>query len=93
MSSPAVERAKEMMGVSFGRLPWLAVEYMKQLSREVGFCGEVCLTAWAAYAQCVEGLECTEELYKADDRDVEWFDNKKLDGRKLPIVLEGNNET
>ena len=30
-------------------------------------CGEVYLTAFAAYAQCVEGLSCDDDGYKASD--------------------------
>jgi len=63
----ALERAQEMMTTPMGQLPIMAVLYARKLLSEVGVCGEVYLTAYAAYAQCVEGLACDDDLYKAQD--------------------------
>ena len=69
----AEERGMEMMSVPMNQLPPLATKYAKKLCGEVGMCMEVLLTAWTVYAQCVEGLTCTDELYKARPQDIEWF--------------------
>lgn len=90
--SPALKRAYEMMEQPIGQLPWLAVEYMRQVSREVGFCGEVGLTAYCAYAQCVEGLECTEDLYQVEEQDRRWFEQKKLNDERIPTSCAGGRE-
>jgi len=74
----AVERAMHLFcNVPRKDLPTLAMEFESHLCREVGYCGEVILTAFAVYAQCVEGLPCDDELYKAREKDVEWFAARK----------------
>ncbi len=44
-------------------VPSKAHLYVKLLAREVGYCGETCITAFAHYAQAIEGLACTEDMY------------------------------
>ena len=73
----AEERGMEMMGIKMNELPNLAYKFFQHLSSEVGVCGEVYLTAWIVYAQEVEGLECTDSLYKSRPIDKEWFKNEK----------------
>ena len=70
----AEERGQEMMLIPMDKLPEIAIEFAKKLSNEVGFCAEVLLTSWTVYAQCVEGLPCTDPLYKASGRDKKWFE-------------------
>jgi hypothetical protein len=53
----AEDRGMALMHVPMKDLPPLAMEFAKKLCREVGMCGEVLLTAYCVYAQCVEGLE------------------------------------
>jgi len=81
----AVERGMEMAcEIPFGQLPLLAQEFAKKLCREVGMCGETFITAFAVYAQCVEGLPCDDDLYQARSVDVEWFNARLLNAnRKL----------
>jgi len=66
-------RTAEMMGTPMGQLPKLAIDFLKKTSKEVGFCGEVCVTCFAAYAQCVEKLPCDDKLYKVSKEDRAWF--------------------
>jgi len=63
----------EMMEIPMNQLPELAVDFLRKTSKEVGYCGEVCLTCFAAYAQCVENLPCEDDLYKASKEDRAWF--------------------
>jgi hypothetical protein len=69
----AVKRGMEMLYIPQNKLPPLAYEYARTLCNKLGMCGEVYLTAFAVYAQCVEGLECDDEGYKASDEAVDWF--------------------
>lgn len=73
----AEERGMQMATqVPMKDLPPLALEFMRKLGREVGMCGEVMITAYTVYAQCVEKLECTDSLYQARPQDVAWFEEK-----------------
>lgn len=72
----AVNRAMELMTVPMKDLPPLAIEFMRLLSSEVGYCMETCITAYAAYAQCVENLPCDDYLYEAREKDKKWFKHK-----------------
>ncbi len=69
----AEQRGLAMMEIPMKDLPHLAVKFAQHLCRKVGMCSEVLLTAWTVYAQCAEGLECTDSLYKARGEDVKWF--------------------
>jgi hypothetical protein len=69
----AEERGQEMMSIKMNELPPKALEFAKKLCKEVGMCGETLLTAWTIYAQCVENLPCSDDLYKARPCDIEWF--------------------
>lgn len=69
----AMDRASQMMRTKMCDLPEAAIEFAKHLSKEYGFCGEIMLTAFAAYAQCVEKLPCKDRLYKAREEDYVWF--------------------
>lgn len=69
----AEQRGMEMLTVKMGDLPPLAVDFAKHLCSEVGMCTETLLTAWTVYAQEVEGLICTDELYKSREEDQKWF--------------------
>jgi hypothetical protein len=69
----AVKRGMEMLYTPQNQLPPLAYEYARSLCQKIGMCGEVFLTAFAAYAQCVEGLECEDKGYEASDDAREWF--------------------
>jgi len=64
-----------MMVTPMKDLPVIAVDFAKHLCHQFGGCMEVFLTAWTVYAQCIEGLQCTDELYKANDEHIEWFKN------------------
>lgn len=73
----AEQRGMEMMTIKMGELPPLAKEFAEHLCREAGgMCMEVLLTAYTVYAQCREGLHCTDDLYRARPCDVEWFKSR-----------------
>ena len=74
----AVTRGREMLLVPTGLLPKLALDFLKKLGSEPGVYLEICLTAFAVYAQCVEGLPCDDERYKARPQDIEWFRQNTL---------------
>lgn len=73
VQNAAKKRGAAMMMVPMKDLPTLALEFAKHLCADVGMCGEALLTAYTTYAQCVEGLACADDLYKARPQDIEWF--------------------
>ncbi len=73
----AVERGIQLATTPMKDVPLLAREFLWHLAKKVGMCGEVCITAFAVYAQCVEGLPCDDSLYAARPEDVEWFNARK----------------
>lgn len=76
----ALDRAKDLMAVPLGQLPCLALACAKMFSDRMGMCGEVCLTAYAAYAEIIEGLPADDPAYEADDATREFFKHDiKLD--------------
>ena len=81
----AVRRGMELLVTPMNQVPPLAIEFARNLARESGgMCGEVFVTAYSVYAQCVEGCECNDQLYMARPQDREWFDaarERKEEGR------------
>jgi hypothetical protein len=69
----AEERGMEMLHMPMKDLPPLALAFAKHLCSEVGMCIEVFLTAYTVYAQVVEGLECTDDLYRARADHETWL--------------------
>ena len=76
----AEERGQELLESPYNQMPPAALEYTKYMCHKVGICTETMLSALTAYAQCVEGLECTDPLYKASDEDKEWFNEYRHTG-------------
>lgn len=73
MRQTAEQRGAAMMRTPLGELPSLAVEFARAQCQRLGGCGEVLLTSWIVYAQCVEGLVCHTALYRSSREDWEWF--------------------
>lgn len=69
----AVQRASELYQMRWADIPEPARAYVRYLQRETGAGSEVFLSAFAIFAQCVEGLRCSEAAYKARPEDREWF--------------------
>jgi hypothetical protein len=69
----AVARASQLMSAPPRERPVLALEYARHLASSLGLCGEIVVTAFAAYAQAVEGLPCADSLYQIGDSEREWF--------------------
>jgi hypothetical protein len=67
------KRMSEMMSTPMNQLPPLAFEYMKYMCKKYGGCGEIMVTAYAHYAQSVEGLECDDRAYCIDEDGRQWF--------------------
>jgi hypothetical protein len=65
-------------------IPELAQAYKVQLAGRVGLCMEVCITAFAVYAQIVEGLSCVDSLYYPDHDAIKFFEKHghKYNGKK-----------
>ena len=73
----AVEEAGKMMMLPIKDLPALAHEFLQFLSKKVGFCGETCMTAFAAYNQVVLKMECEDNCYKLTEPDLlKWWEEK-----------------
>ena len=66
----AVQRAYELMLLPMRDAPLMARMYLQNLSSRVGVCGEVCMTAYATYAQLTEKLPCTDDLYTPSPTEV-----------------------
>jgi hypothetical protein len=73
MPVDAMSEVAKMMATPMNQLPAIANDYLKDLSKMVGFCGEVCVTAYAAYCQAVLKMPCENPLYKIEDDAKEWF--------------------
>lgn len=69
----AMKIAGEMMHTKMNETPTEAREYLRFLSQKYGFCGEVCVTAFAHYAQAMLGAECNDVAYMIDDEGKKWF--------------------
>jgi hypothetical protein len=74
-SKSALQRAQELMGVPQRELPPVALGYLYHQNNKYGACGEVTLTAFAHYAQAVEGLKTSNVMYKIDLEALNWFRN------------------
>ena len=73
----ALSKAMEMMTLPTNQLPQLCRDYLKHLSDQVGFSGEVCLTAYAHYCQAIENIRCSDISYRIDKAGTEWFAKNK----------------
>lgn len=73
----AVARAVALMTTPMSQVPPLAIGYARHLAASLGMSGEVYLTAFAAYAQCAEGLECSDDAYAATPEARRWFASKQ----------------
>ena len=68
MGSPAMKRAQVLFFETKGRdIPEDAKRLVNILSKKVGGCSEVYITAFCHYAQHYEKLECDENDYRLDD--------------------------
>ena len=67
----ALERASQMMTTPMSELPSLARNFLAYSKPQ---CGEMMVTAFAIYAQIVEGCDCDDWLYQAKDSDRRWFE-------------------
>ena len=65
----AIKRAAEMMNIPTADLPMVAYSYSQFLCRKYGGCGEIFMTAFAHYAQKIEGLPCSDSLYQVNETD------------------------
>ena len=74
----AIERAQDLFtNYRMSQLPPMAYDYMRHLARQIGACGEVMLTAYAAYAELVEGCEPADAEYAANADAIAWFNGRR----------------
>jgi len=57
------------------KLPYAAIEYAHAMCKRFMGCGEVCITAFAHFAQAVCHLPCKDAAYRIDPEGQGWFDN------------------
>ncbi len=69
----AEERATELMSMQRSKRPDLLKQYVCERFDTEEMCFELWMWAMSSYAQCIEGLVCTDELYRASRKDCEWF--------------------
>lgn len=97
MPKTAEERGAELFHSKPVDIPPLAREFMEKLCAEMGACGEVMLSALTAYAQCVEGLTCSDNLYLARSEDKAWFMAKQgemvITSEEAATILRTVNNT
>lgn len=85
----ALARAMEMLQIPMGQLPRLALEYLNELKSRVGLCIEVCIAAYAAYAQCVEGRKPSDDpAYRAGPIEEKFFAERMTPEDKAWIIDE-----
>ena len=82
----AVERAKEMLTIPIKDLPFLARHFANDLCSQVGMCTETVITAYACYAQAVEGLPCKDPAYQIRADHAQWFRDTIAEGRRLGLL-------
>jgi hypothetical protein len=69
----AEDRASQLYAMKPSKIPRTALEYARYLCSKYGSCGEIFITAYAHYAQLVEGLTTNDALYKIDEEGKAWF--------------------
>ena len=74
----ALDKAYEMMLIPIDDLPKEATEFLKYLSDKMGYCAEVCLTAFTYYNQAILNMPCNNEQYIIPDTEdgLKWFKNR-----------------
>ena len=75
-NSPAMERARAFFFRDKEHpcdVPPKAHLYVEALASKLGFCGEICLTGFAHYAQREEGLACIEQDYILEGSGMEKY--------------------
>lgn len=70
----AMIEAGRMMQTPMNQLPPLAMDYLKDLAGRIGICGEVYVTAYAAYCQAVLKMPCSDPLYVIPPSEQVWWD-------------------
>jgi hypothetical protein len=65
-----------LMYVKASELPPLALGLRNHMASRLGMCMEVCITAFACYAQVVEGLECHDDLYIVQAPERRWLEER-----------------
>lgn len=68
---PALTRAWELMNIVGSELPPIALMYRDNLASRSGVCMEVFMTAFACYAQVIEGAKCSDTAYVPSPHEVE----------------------
>ncbi len=72
-NNSAFDEAIKMMNIPGKDLPQPANEYLNYLSGKLGYCAEVCITAYAHYNQAVLSMPCNDPIYLIDENGKQWF--------------------
>lgn len=77
----AEERGMKLFAMPMPDTPQLAKDFAKHLvlTRRTSAPGSTYRTAFVVYAQCVEGLACTDPVYLARECDREWFEKQQAE--------------
>lgn len=84
----AEQRATELLHTPGNQVPPLALGFYQFLASKYGACTECAVTAFAAYAQIVEGLPCTHQPYLVDALATAWFREESEKDVAVPIIVE-----
>lgn len=82
------EKVSEMMLTPMNKLPELAVQYLRYMSSRVGFCGEVCVTAFSYYCQAILQMKCKNKIDKITPEAKKWFDENKTLEAQAKLLRE-----
>jgi RNase H-fold protein (predicted Holliday junction resolvase) len=74
----SIIRAQDLMKIKMNELPPKALEFARFLSKKYGFCGEVMLSAFAGYAQKVEGYREVNESYIVNESEWKEFERSYI---------------
>ena len=79
----AEHRMRILLSTRLMDLPPLLVKFVRHLMQDERLQGMVAMSrACASYAQCMEGLACTDEHLKAPEEDVAWFKSHGKEAEK-----------
>lgn len=77
-----------MMQTPSNQLPRLALELRDEFARRFGMCMEVCITAFAAYAQCVENYPPSDDpAYRASGWPEEWLASRTSPAERIEALF------
>lgn len=80
------KRVEELMNMPQNKLPFMCLEYCKNLSSRIGLCGEVWMTVFYTYAQIVEGYICKNDSYIPTPEEINIFNGILRENKYMNII-------